>query len=158
MRRLRRRSRPPLRLRPPVLSGVLAELVLLVLFSRVQRLARQLLAPGGEQLDFEQVVAIVVGRDQRETLLVELALIDGEAGQLGGHDRPAGDQRPPPDQRHRGDRPVVPAPGADHLIAEVELPIGIARGRLLGEVHLRGEVARVAALGRGDEAECPNSS
>ena len=74
-----------------------------------------------EQLDLEQVVAVVVGGDQREALLDQLALVDREVGELGGDDAPAGDERAPPHERHRGDRAGVPAPGADHLVAQVEL-------------------------------------
>ena len=32
--------------------------------------------------------------------------------------------------------PAVPAPGADHLVAQVQLPVGVALGGLLGEVDV----------------------
>ena len=77
---------------------------------------------------------------------IELALIDRQVGQLGGDDPPAGDQRAAPDERHRGDGARLAAPGADDLVAQVELPVGVALGGLVGEVDVRGEVARLAVL------------
>ena len=62
------------------------------------------------QLDLEEVAAVVVGRDQREALVDELALVDREVRELGGHDRAAGDQRHAPDERHVGRLALLAAP------------------------------------------------
>ena len=62
----------------------------------VERLARELLAARGEQLHVEEVAAVGVGRDEREAVVDERALVDGEVGQLGGRDRAVGDERARP--------------------------------------------------------------
>src|SRR5438067_5812898 len=67
----------------------------------VQRLPGQLPPTPVEQHHLEEVRAVVVGRDQREALLGQRALIHGEVGQLGGHDGAPADQRAAP---HQGDR------------------------------------------------------
>src|SRR5439155_18320622 len=100
----------------------------------------------------EQVVTVVVGSEQREALARELALVDRETRQLGGNDAPAGDERVPPNERHRCRRAGVPAPGADHLVAQVELPVGVALGGLIGEVEVGGKVARLPSVDRAEEA------
>ena len=61
----------------------------LVVLAGVQRLARELLALDVEQLDLEQVLAVVIRRDQREALARSLALVDGQIRELGRHDTPA---------------------------------------------------------------------
>src|SRR4051794_32456958 len=55
----------------------------------VQGFPGQLLASPVEQGDVEVVGAVVVGGDQGEALLAQRALVHGQPGQLGRHDRPS---------------------------------------------------------------------
>src|SRR3982075_3926444 len=89
---------------------------LLVVRLLVQRLARDLSSAGVEQLHLERVGAVVVGRDQREAVLDESALVDGEIGQLGGGDRAGGPQRAAVDEGDLCDTALLAAPGADHVV------------------------------------------
>ena len=77
-------------------------LVLVVFVLGVERLAGQLLAADVEELDLEEVLAVVVGRDQREAVLDEQALVDAQVGELGGGDDAAADLRDAPHERHVG--------------------------------------------------------
>ena len=61
-------------------------LVLVLVVVDVERLRRELASVGVPQLHVEEVRAVVVGRDQREAVVDERALVDGEAGELGGRD------------------------------------------------------------------------
>ncbi len=63
----------------------------------VERLGGELLAALAPQLHLEVVAPVVVGRDEREALVHELALVDGQVRQLGGDERAA---------RHRAGRPT----------------------------------------------------
>src|SRR5580698_4578954 len=100
-----------------------------LLVALVQRLASKFLAFAAPQLDLEQVIQVIVGRDQGEALLDQLALVDRRAPQLGGHYPSRPHERAPPNERHRGERTVLPVPGPDHLVAHVQLPIWVALGR-----------------------------
>ena len=111
----------------------------------VERLARELGAGVVPQRDLEVVAAVRVGRDQRVAVLGHLALVDGEAGQLGRGERAAAHERHAPHERDRRDLAVLAAPAADHLLAEVHLPLGVAVGGLVREVGPRVEVARLVA-------------
>ena len=91
-----------------VVSSSSSRLVFVVI--DVERLDGELVAALAPQLDLEEVRAVVVGRDQREALVDQLALVDGEVGQLGGDDRAAGDQRHAPDERHLGRLALLAAP------------------------------------------------
>src|SRR5580698_2355221 len=137
---------------PPAWLACLLLLLLIIVIPRVQRLACELASLDVEQLDLEQIVAVVVRGDQREALLDQLALVDREVGKLGGDDPPRGDQRASPHERHRRDRAERAAPRADRLVAQIELPVGVSRGCLGGEVDLRGELGRLALLAAGNEA------
>src|SRR4051812_25895060 len=119
----------------------------------VEGLARQLVAVLVEELDVEQVAAVVVGRQEREAPVAQLALVDDEVGQLRGRDDPAGHQRQAPDQRHRRHLGLLAAPRAHHLVVEVELPFGVLGGGLVRHVGLGAEGARLAALQRGAERD-----
>src|SRR5579859_5285415 len=132
LRPRRRRSRR--RARTDVLVGPLGRVLALglVILAGVQRLARQLASARVEQPDLEQVAAVVVGREQREALLDDGRLVDGKTRELGARDRTAGHERAPPDERHRRLGTVLAAPGPDHLLADVERPVRVALGRLLG--------------------------
>jgi trypsin len=119
----------------------------------VQRLARELLPAGSPQLQLEQIAAIVVGRQQRETLLDQLALVDGGGPQLGGDQTPTADQRPSPRQRHGGGA-FAAAPTADDLVTDIELPLWIARSGLAGEIAMSGQIDRLGGVVEpGDEAD-----
>ncbi|HEX3693317.1 MAG TPA: serine protease [Solirubrobacteraceae bacterium] len=119
----------------------------------VQRLARELLPTGSPKLQLEQIAAIVVGRQQREALLDQLALVDGGGAQLGGDQTPSADQRSSPHQRHRGGGPFAPTPTADDLVTDIELPLWIARSGLAGEIAMSGQVDRLGGVVQaGDEA------
>ena len=85
-------------------STGLARLVVL----DVERLARELLPARREQLHVEEVAAVGVRRDEREAAVEQLALVDGEVGQLGRHERAVLDQRNAPDQRHVGGSAAAP--------------------------------------------------
>src|SRR5262249_26243256 len=98
---------------------IIIQLALPLLLTGVERLPPQLLAVAPEELDLEQVVAVVVGSDQGEPFVEQLALVDGETGELRGSDPSARDERAPPDQGHRRHCAGLPAPSADHLVAEV---------------------------------------
>ena len=89
--------------------GAGAASVLLVVLD-VERLARELLPARREQLHLEEVAAVGVGRDEREALVDELALVDGEVGQLGG--RRARRARPSACPRSASCRRLCPAPRA----------------------------------------------
>src|SRR5207237_10196372 len=118
---------------------------------RVQRLARQLLATTPEQLYLKQVVTVVVGCYQGEALADELALIDGQVRELRRGDATPRNQRVPPDEGHRCDRVAMPPPGADQLLAQIQLPAGVSHRRLFGEVEVTGEHARLYSLTRRKE-------
>src|SRR3954468_23237321 len=92
---------------------VVAGLVFAVV--RVERLAGQLAAAAVEHRDVERVAAVVVGRQQREAVLDQHALVDGQAGQLRRRDGDAVDDRCAPYERHGGDRADLAAPAAYHL-------------------------------------------
>src|SRR5689334_21448735 len=87
----------------------------------IQRLPGELLAATGEDGDVERVAPVVVGREQREAVLDQDALVDGQAGELGGGDRGAVDHGRTPDERHRSDVALLAAPAADDLLADVDL-------------------------------------
>ena len=110
------------RWRPSVLAVVLD----------VERLARQLLAARGEELDLEEVAAVGVGRDEREAVVDELALVDGEVGQLGGGERRRA--RPAARPRRASSSATAarrsPRQRPIDLLAEVDLPVGVVVGRL----------------------------
>jgi hypothetical protein len=79
---------------------------------------------------------------------MQLALIDGQVRELCGDHRAAGDQRHTPHEGHVVGLALLAAPAADHVVVEVELPVGIGLGDLGGEVDLGLEVAGpVRALG-----------
>src|SRR4051794_17149609 len=88
---------------------VLVLVVLTVL--AVERLLRDLRPALVEELAVQRVAAVAVGREQREAILDEDALVDGEIGEFGGHDRPAGHERATPDKRHVGPLTRLAAPG-----------------------------------------------
>ena len=100
----------------------------------VERFHGKLLAAAPPQLDLDEVAAIVVGRDQREALLDELALIDGEVRQLGGDDGAAGNERDAPHEGHVGGLALLTPPRADHVVVEVDLPLRVCLGGLGREV------------------------
>ncbi len=130
-------------------SSSAASLLAVVL---VERLGRDLLAAAVPQLHHEGVVAVVVGREQGEPVLDEDALVDGQVGQLGGDDGAArAAHRRAPDQGHGRLAPLLAAPDAHDLVAEVELPVRVAGRGLVGEVGDGLEVAGVALLVAGDE-------
>ena len=85
-------------------------LVVVLTVVGVERLARELLAAHVEELDLEEVLAVVVGRDQREAVADEHALVDAQVGQLGGRDRAAADLRRAPHERHLGGVAGLAAP------------------------------------------------
>ena len=120
-----------------------------------QRLGRELCAVAVPELDVEVVAAVVVGRQQREPLLDERALVDRQVGQFGGDDRAAADHRHAPDQRDVGDVAVLALPAGDDLVVEVEVPVGVGVGGLGGEVRPGLELRRRAAgcLGERHEPE-----
>src|ERR1700742_3108216 len=94
---------------PGVCSGVGLGVVVIAVVV-VERLARELAADGIEDGDVEGVAAVVVRGEEGEAVLVQDAVVDGQAGGLCGRDRgPVHDGRAP-DERHRGDRAVLAAP------------------------------------------------
>src|SRR5882757_6370186 len=99
-----------------LLDGVLVVVVLVVL--AVERLPRDLAAALVEELAVQRVAAVAIGRQQREAVLDEHALVDGEIGELGGHDRAAARERAAPDERHVGAVVSLAAPDPDDLVAE----------------------------------------
>ena len=100
-------------------------------------------------------MTVVVGCYQGEALADELALIDGQVRELRRGDATPRNQRVPPDEGHRGDRVAMPTPGADHLLAQIQLPAGVSHRRLFGEVEVTGELARLCRLARGKESHVP---
>src|SRR4051812_41823800 len=106
-------------------SKALLVLALVAVVLPVQRLARQLAAAIVEELAVERVAAVAVGRQQREAVLEQHALVDREVGELGGHDHAAARERAAPDERHLGRVARFAAPAPDDLVAEVELPVGV---------------------------------
>ena len=107
----------------------------------VERFGGELVAARVPELDLEEIRTVVVGRQQREALVDQLTLIDRQVCELGGHDRAAGDQRHPPDERHLGGLALLASPRRDDVVIEVELPIGVLLGELGGEVGSGLEVA-----------------
>ena len=120
----------------------------------VQRFAGQLLPARSPQLQLEQILAIVIGGQQGEALLHQLALIDRDSAELGGEDPPPAHEWATPDEGHgRRGAPAV-APVADDLVADVELPFGVAGGRLIGEVAVGGQLDRLGgAVQAGEETD-----
>ena len=112
----------------------------------VERLARELVALAVVERDLEVVLAVGVGRDQREAVLGDRALVDGQPRQLGGHDGAAVDQRAAPDERHRGHLALLAAPAADDLLGQVHPPVGVVVGGDVGEVGPAVEVRRLVVL------------
>src|SRR4030081_1129524 len=92
-------------------SGAAGGLLIPVLLAGVERLARQLTSLAVEELDLEQVVPVVVGGEQREALVDQLALVDGEIGQLSRDDPPSGYERAGPHGRARATRRRPPRTG-----------------------------------------------
>src|SRR4051794_32660699 len=128
----------------------------LVVLVVVQRLVRELVALLVVELDLEQVAAVVVGGQQREAPVAQQALVDGEVGELGGGDDPAPDERDAPDERHRRGLPLLAAPRAHDFVVEVELPLRMVRGGLVGGVGVSAEGGRLPAVlggAEGDEAD-----
>src|SRR3712207_3278849 len=82
--------------------------------------------------------AVVGGREEGEPPVAQRALVGREVGELGGGDRAARDGRGAPDGRDRRHLAVLAAPGADDRVVEVELPLGVRGGGLLGDVGVRG--------------------
>ena len=119
----------------------------------VERLVRELGAAAVEDLHVERVAAVVVGREEREAALEQRALVDREVGQLAGHHGAAVDERAAPHERHGGGLALLAAPGADDLVAEVDLPVGIGLGRLRREVGDGVEVGRLLAVAAGRVAD-----
>ena len=108
---------------------------------------RELLALGVPQLDLQQVVAVVVGGDQREAVLDQLALVDREVGQLCGDDarrRPpaGGPRRASSRPRRRRARASAPITSSHRSRLHCGLPPAVWSVKS----DLRGEVARLAAL------------
>ncbi len=89
-----------------------------------------------------------IDRQQREAALVDGGLVEHLAVELGGDGERAADQRRPPDQRQLAAAAAVAAPGADDVVVEIDLPVGILGGGDVGEVggcdHLAGLAVRLA--------------
>ena len=120
----------------------------------VERLAGELVAALAPQLDLEEVRPIVVGRDQREAVLDQLRLVDREVRELGGHDRATGNQRHPPHERDLGLVALFAPPGSDHVVVEVELPVGVLLRQLSREIGSGSEFVRsLLALAERDVTE-----
>ena len=117
--------------RPPRLLVLLSGL--LVLGVRVEALRGELAHAAIPQLHRqEQVVAESVhgvDRDQREPPVGHRRLIDRLAVELGGDRDRAADQRQAPDQGDVAAAAAVGAPPADHVVVEVDLPVGVVRRR-----------------------------
>ena len=138
------RQRQRERQRRPIRSLRLLVLVVVLVVLGVERLARQLLAADVEELDLEEVLAVVVGRDQREAVLDQQALVDAQVRELSGGDDPAADLRHAPHERHRPRRcrprrASSPITSSQRSIRQS----GMALGELVGEVGAGGEVARL---------------
>ena len=144
----RDRVRPPATASSPLTAPSAARPWLLFVVLDVERLVGDQRAAGIPELDLEIVAAIVVRRDQGETLLHELALIDREVGELRRDDGPAGDHRHAPDERDVGHVAALAAPGSDDLVTEVELPVRVLLGELARVVGIAPKFGRGAALRR----------
>ena len=109
--------------------------VVLVVVLGVERLPRQLLAAHVEELDLEEVLPVVVGRDQREAVLDERALVDAQVRELRGGDRcRRGSAARPTRASCRRALPFSPRQVPDHLVAQVHAPVRVVLGELVGEV------------------------
>ena len=116
----------------------------------------QLGAARAKEVHLHVVTRVVVEGHQREPVVGEDALVGGERPELGGGHRAVGHERHSPHQRDHPAAALGAAPVCDLLVRKVEGPVGVGLGRLLGEVHRRGEAGRLRALvltGVGDVAE-----
>src|SRR4051794_22240943 len=116
-------------------------------FVDVERFGRELGTVGVVDADLQRVAAVVVGGDQRQAVLDQLALVDGDAhpvAELGGGDRGPGDLRGAPHERHLR-HGALAAPRRDDLVVEVDLPLRVVLDEVLGDIHDRVERAGLVA-------------
>ena len=97
----------------------------------VERLRRELAPVGVPQLHVEEVAAVGVGRDQREAVVEQRALVDREVGQLGGGTtrapRPAACPRPASSRRcGRPRRASVPTTSSQRSICQSGLRAAVS--------------------------------
>ena len=134
----------------------------------VRRVVQQLASDLGAEIvghgDLQRP-ADAVRREQGEAVLLEDAPVDDVLGQHGRRDRGAGHHRHAPHERHVREVLARAVPLRDDVVAEVELPLRVALGDLLGEVgHRRRSPRRPrrpppgAGRRRGRRAPGPCSS
>src|ERR671914_1252301 len=112
----------------------------------VQGLAGQLGPARAVEADLDVVARVGIERHEREAVVHERALVGGGRAELGRGRRPVRHQRHAPYERDHPAPPLGPAPVADLLVREVERPVRVLSGGLLGEVRRRLEVHRLGAL------------
>ena len=131
--------------RPPRLFVLLVGLGL-----GVEALGGELADGAIPELDLEEEVVAEavhrVDRDQREAPVGHRRLVERLAVELGRRGNRAADQRQPPDQRHVTAAAAVGAPAADHVVVDVDLPVGVVLGGDVGEVGLGAQVRRLAVV------------
>src|SRR6188474_445385 len=126
---------------------------------RVEALAGKLLSSAAPKLDLhEDLVSIALQRvqgDQGEAAVGDELLVDRLELQLCRCGHRALHEGATPDERHRAGAAVLAAPAADHLVVEVNAPVGVVLREHVGEVGCCLEVRWVATLGLyiGDLAE-----
>src|SRR6478735_12208689 len=110
---------------------------------RVEGLGGEFVGAAAPELHFhEDLVAVSlegVEGDQGEAVLRDRLLVDGLGLEHGGGGDGAADQRSAPDQGDRSGPPVLAAPAPDHVVVEVDPPVGVVLGEDVGEVGLGGE-------------------
>src|SRR5919108_5614141 len=103
------------------------------------------------ELDLEiEVVAEASHRvhgDEREAAILHRRLVEHLAVELGGRGDGTPDERPAPHQRDVATPISLRPPGADHVVGEVDLPIGVVLGGDAGEVGLGAQVGRFEVTG-----------